>query len=255
MHTDIPLNKLKIMNELDCNKYNMKIFESIGSTNDYLISTNEDVNLCLAEHQTVGRGRHNKEWHSPLRKNIYLSFKKIMHINPRLISSLSIIISLSILKTIKQFIGGNGICIKWPNDIVSIDGKKIAGILVETKSNDLSSLRVIIGVGINVNMDMNQDFMSKWCSMKQLTNIHYDRNNIISKTIYNIEEYINKYLKMGLVYFINEWNLVDFLYNKTIVINNNISGIANGIDNNGHILLRKNGITTSYHSSNVSIGR
>jgi BirA family biotin operon repressor/biotin-[acetyl-CoA-carboxylase] ligase len=108
----------------------------------------------VADSQTQGRGRHSEHWVSP---------------NGGLWLSIIIPPQLTVQETLwaVQFLAANvileAICrtaklslfVKWPNDIVTLEGK-VAGILVETKTLANSILYVIVGIGINVNLSMNE---------------------------------------------------------------------------------------------------
>lgn len=103
--------------------------------------------------QTAGRGRLDHKWVSPKEKNIYLTFAFEAFETPTPAFFFSQLASLCLYELVQN--SGIRIKIKWPNDLV-VGGKKIAGILTETKQiND--SLYVIVGLGLNVNM-VAEDF-------------------------------------------------------------------------------------------------
>jgi BirA family biotin operon repressor/biotin-[acetyl-CoA-carboxylase] ligase len=97
----------------------------------------------LAEHQTAGRGRRGRQWHSPPGQSILCSIL-IEDSNPALLTlaaplaAVDAIFACCRLHTV----------IKWPNDIL-LDGKKIAGILLESRTAGRRTMSVI-GIGINV---------------------------------------------------------------------------------------------------------
>ena len=71
----ILLDTDKICNKLHEKKTQLTLFESMASTNEYLRALRhpKGIRFCLAEQQTAGKGRLNRDWHSPFGKNIYLS--------------------------------------------------------------------------------------------------------------------------------------------------------------------------------------
>jgi BirA family biotin operon repressor/biotin-[acetyl-CoA-carboxylase] ligase len=124
-------------------------FTSIDSTQTFaksLVSSlpAETLAVVSAEKQTQGRGRYGKSWSSPAGKNITMSlvFKPEQGITPFQIAQF-----FSLL--LQKFLSECGIeaFLKWPNDLL-VDGKKIAGILVETHEEC-----VIVGIGLNVAMN------------------------------------------------------------------------------------------------------
>ncbi len=130
----------------------LRYFDSIGSTNDEALAWAAegaaDFSIVVADEQTQGRGRLNRKWFTP--KGSALAFSLILHSSEAMRPYLSRTVGLAAL-SIAESCSKTGLDprIKWPNDIL-IDGKKIAGILVETvwSGDELDSL--VIGVGINV---------------------------------------------------------------------------------------------------------
>jgi len=105
--------------------------------------------VIIAGEQTGGRGRLKRAWLSP-RGNIALSI--ILYPDITALPYLIMIASLAAVQSIETA-AGIKTQIKWPNDIL-IDGKKVCGILIENevKGNKVSSS--IIGIGINVDLDV-----------------------------------------------------------------------------------------------------
>ncbi len=103
----------------------------------------------LAERQTAGRGRLKRPWLTP-EGNIAVSV--ILHPPKAYLPQLIMLSSLAVSNSIKKTTGLK--CrLKWPNDVL-IGGKKVCGILIETKTKINSVDYAIIGMGINVNMQL-----------------------------------------------------------------------------------------------------
>jgi BirA family biotin operon repressor/biotin-[acetyl-CoA-carboxylase] ligase len=125
--------------------------ESVDSTNTYCKS---DIvkfgDWVIAENQTKGRGRNDREWDSLGIGNIFFSTKvqcsvSILQTSPHL----SLLVGGALLKTLKAVSKSpEELLLKWPNDIYKVN-KKIAGILVESEIQG-SSFNSIIGIGINL---------------------------------------------------------------------------------------------------------
>lgn len=132
----------------------LRYFDSIGSTNDealaWAASGAPDLSIVIADEQTQGRGRLDRKWFTP--KGSGLAFSLILRPaeGTPLRAHLSQTVGLAAL-SIAESCSGLGLAprIKWPNDIL-LNGKKTAGILIETvwSGNDADSL--VIGMGINV---------------------------------------------------------------------------------------------------------
>jgi BirA family biotin operon repressor/biotin-[acetyl-CoA-carboxylase] ligase len=124
---------------------------AIDSTNDHLKSLIDapEFTCIVADEQTAGRGRHTRRWHSSPGDGLYLSIL----IRPRSSASpatlLSLMAAIAVAETLSE-LGMDAIDVKWPNDVL-VRERKICGILVEGSSAGPDSLRIIIGIGINLN--------------------------------------------------------------------------------------------------------
>jgi len=140
----------KIYENLKTKRIGKKIlvYDSTSSTNDvaaeYAKNKNNDGLVVFAEEQTVGRGRAGAKWHSKRAESILCSIALTdSKINAELLS-------LTCAVATAEAIGkpaNSEAKIKWPNDIL-LNGKKVAGILLESKPSDASNTYVI-GIGIN----------------------------------------------------------------------------------------------------------
>ena len=108
----------------------------------------EDGTVILAEEQTAGRGRFQREWVSQA-GNLYLSI--VLRPSLQALQYLSIISGVAVVRAIRKTTGMKS-TIKWPND-VRIRGKKVCGILVENALQDNSVQYSIVGIGVNVALD------------------------------------------------------------------------------------------------------
>lgn len=219
---------------------NLEILSTTESTNSYIKNkaNRNCVNVALAEMQTAGRGRLNREWDSPFGKNIYLSLDYVFNKDISELSGLSQVVAIAIYNTIAEFIPSldlEHIKLKWPNDVFYKD-KKISGVLIELSAETNGIARVIIGIGINVNTNNN-----KWLSLKDITGTTIDRNLFASKLVNNTFELLETFNSQGFSQFKNIWQSLDLFYNKKIEISNFgkvTSGICKGIDNTGRLLLQ-----------------
>jgi BirA family transcriptional regulator, biotin operon repressor / biotin---[acetyl-CoA-carboxylase] ligase len=132
------------------------VLEQTGSTNDAILEIalqNPKEGLILfAEHQTAGRGQRGNRWESAAGKGLWLSIllrpKIDIDNSPRLTAWAAKAVSEAIrhefsLETM----------IKLPNDI-RIDGRKVAGVLVEMRAQEKAPHLAIVGIGINVNQSL-----------------------------------------------------------------------------------------------------
>jgi len=107
--------------------------------------------VLMAEGQTAGRGRHGQVWFSPSGVNLYASVLLRPRLDPGELGAFSLVAGLALADAIKEFGATPGI--KWPNDVL-VDGKKVGASLLECVWGGDEVDYVILGVGVNLNIDV-----------------------------------------------------------------------------------------------------
>ena len=236
------LDVKKITASLRHQSVKLHVLEKTPSTNEYLKSlTVNNINMiaCLAETQTAGKGRLKRQWHSPFAQNIYLSLLCPFEKDISSLSGLSLVATLAACDAINRTLNFNDsmLTVKWPNDIL-INGRKLAGILVEIEAESNGFCQVIIGIGVNVNM---QSASKKLIAegFESLIKHHHgyiDRNELAQELIDTMIDYLERFSQKGFAYFLKEWQKKDCLYKRSISIvqaHNRINGLCLGINEQG----------------------
>ncbi len=105
--------------------------------------------MVITGHQTHGKGQRNNEWNSEKDKNFTLSVVlKPGFLKPRDQFLISQVMSLGVLDYLRT--KTDGALIKWPNDL-TVQGRKICGMLIENSLRGSGIHHAIVGIGINVN--------------------------------------------------------------------------------------------------------
>ena len=186
-------------------------FASIDSTNRYLLDearagAPEGV-VAVADHQTAGRGRLGRTWEAPAGANLLLSVLLRPDLAPGQRHLATTAVALAAVDAVDAVVaigagtgdGGAGsagpsaggarrVGIKWPNDLVASDGRKLAGVLAEA---DLASAApgapapVVVGIGINVNWpgtdaDLPPELRGAAASLRQLSGAEVDREALLA---------------------------------------------------------------------------
>ena len=135
------------------------VLEQTGSTNDAILqvaTANSNEGLVLfAEHQTSGRGQRGNRWESAVGKGLWFSIL----LRPKIQINDSGRLTSWAIETISDAIRTElslEPSIKLPNDI-QLQGRKVAGVLVEMRAQEKAPHLAIVGVGINVNQSL-EDF-------------------------------------------------------------------------------------------------
>ncbi len=149
------LDAFSITNELTTKfiGQNLLYFASVTSTNDIArqqaLRKSPEGTAVIADRQTTGRGRLKRPWVSP-EGNIAVTV--VLYPDRKNLHFLTMLAALAVLYSIEKTTAVK--CqLKWPNDVL-INGKKVCGILLESKASADSVDYAIIGIGINVNMKM-----------------------------------------------------------------------------------------------------
>jgi BirA family biotin operon repressor/biotin-[acetyl-CoA-carboxylase] ligase len=132
-------------------------FPSVESTNYLAFNlAGEDApegTVIIADHQTRGRGRMQRVWLSPPTVNLYISLILRPVLAPAFSPPLTIMAGVAVADLLTVYYQQQ-VQLKWPNDVL-INKKKVCGILTEIKTTGNKVEFVIIGIGININMQKN----------------------------------------------------------------------------------------------------
>ena len=259
----ILLDREAIASQLIGEQVSVTVLERTASTNDYLRSLpdKQHIQICIAEQQTKGKGRLNREWYSPFGKNIYLSCLYPFQKNINALSGLSLAISLAVVRVLKHHGIADKLVTKWPNDII-YENKKLSGSLIEMVNDTRGETHLIIGIGINVNMledalENNSHISQPWTSMQQILGVPVDRNQLCADVINELLVCLQRFCEQGFSVFRQEWLEMDSLMNQTVTISNvstTLSGKVLGVDEYGHLQLRlQDGTVKTFSSGDTTI--
>ncbi|GAA0789758.1 biotin--[acetyl-CoA-carboxylase] ligase [Hathewaya limosa] len=184
-------------------------FDVIGSTNtkakEIASLTMQKYNdldngtIVISEGQTAGKGRLGRVWESPTGKGIWFSIILKPDISPLKVSNITIIGASAVNLALKEM--GVESYIKWPNDII-IENKKVCGILTEMSAElDLVNY-IVMGIGINVNIekdDFPKELKNKATSLKAVYGKEFNRKKLLASILNNFEELYDNYIKNDLL--------------------------------------------------------
>jgi BirA family biotin operon repressor/biotin-[acetyl-CoA-carboxylase] ligase len=180
---------------------NIIYYESVGSTNskakELAEGGQEHGTVIISEEQTLGRGRLGRNWVSPKYKGIWMSIILRPNIITKNISLITLIGAAAVQKAIMKMEIKTGI--KWPNDIV-LGSKKVCGILTEM-SGEIDHINyLVMGIGINVNLeekDIHKDLKSVATSLLIESGKHIDRKLLLANVLNIFEELYSDFVLNG----------------------------------------------------------
>lgn len=213
--------------------------------------------IVLSEEQHGGRGRLSRGWFSPASKGIWLSIILRPLFNPYDAPKCTLMAAVAVTKAIRkttQVPCG----IKWPNDIL-YQGKKLVGILTEMSAEIDAINYVVIGMGINVNVnqeDFPLELQAIATSLSMITGQEVSRLTLLNAILEELEEVYNDVIQNGFMPMLAEWrNLSITLGQKVNVIGSGreFSGTAIDIDQDGALLVQTENCLERVLAGDVSI--
>jgi BirA family transcriptional regulator, biotin operon repressor / biotin---[acetyl-CoA-carboxylase] ligase len=174
-------------------------FDSIDSTNTkakQLADTVEaDGTIVVSEEQTSGRGRLGRSWVSPKHKGVWMSIILKPDLSPMEAVKLTQIAAAAAVEASSEL--GIKTYVKWPNDIV-MNHKKVCGILTEMSAELTRINYVVVGIGINVNIedtDFPEDIKEIATSLKIETKTSVNRQELVARILNHFERLYLKFVK------------------------------------------------------------
>jgi BirA family biotin operon repressor/biotin-[acetyl-CoA-carboxylase] ligase len=237
------------------------VLDSVGSTNSWLqekLANNPppagQLVLCATEHQTAGRGRRGKTWHTPRQGVTFSTAFSVEHpVNE--LSGLSLLCGVAVCRSLHEI--GVSALLKWPNDIL-LQESKLAGILVEiaTSGNNVST--VIIGIGLNYRrgeearkIDQNSTDL-----VELLGENLPGRSGLIGRIAASVFEACRVQVPARVTQLASDWSEYDALAGRTVNVEGAgalQTGVADGIDATGQLrVLTADGVLL-VSSGNVSV--
>lgn len=218
------------------------------STNERLLEAlgEGDVHgvAWFAEYQSAGRGRRGGTWLAPPGSGLCLSLAWRIDTPPSTMSALSLVVGIALVRALER-LGARDLKLKWPNDIFHNE-RKLAGILIEMRSEFGGPCTVVIGIGVNV-------FLSNDASARideQATDVASACGSRPSRNIaaaYILDELcavLSEFTAAGFAPYRDEWQRYDLLKGRRIGLQNvdrTIIGTGRGVGPDGTLLIESNG--------------
>ncbi len=198
--------------------------------------------LIIAERQSAGKGRLGREWFSPA-GGIWLSIILYPQLSPSYISRITLMTAVATVKALKNYTLIKP-QIKWPNDIL-INEKKVCGILTEM-SAELDIINwVVVGIGVNVNIDHQrfpEDIQENTISLKEALGKEVLRVKLAQTFLQEFEKYYDKLKRKEFPSILREWKLYSHTLGRKIRVDMGeriITGEAVDINGEGALILKK----------------
>ncbi|MCK9814827.1 biotin--[acetyl-CoA-carboxylase] ligase [Pseudomonas chlororaphis] len=252
------LDGAEIARQSHDSSWGILVFDSIDSTNAEALRAIERGQsapfFVLAERQSAGRGRRGRKWVSPFAENVYYSLVLRIDGGMRQLEGLSLVVGLAVMQTLRDF-GISKAGLKWPNDVL-VGRKKIAGILLELVGDPADVCHVVLGVGINVNMQGAEEVDQEWTSIRLESGRMIDRNELVVRLGAVLGSYLKRHQESGFVAIQGEWEQNHLWQGRSVSLVagvNKVDGVVMGIDRQGALRLRVEGVEKVYSGGELSL--
>jgi BirA family biotin operon repressor/biotin-[acetyl-CoA-carboxylase] ligase len=229
-------------------------------------STNLDVialfdqkaitSVATCEKQTHGKGRRGNHWVSPFGQNIYCTVGILKSIKPANLGLLSIVTGLAISKALDNF-GYKAVKLKWPNDLYH-QGKKLGGILIESRPVKDDEYFLAIGFGINV--DMSNEALAAIEPAATCLNLMgsklLTRNQILLETVSQVLKDIAAFSDKSISQLVRAFDEIDAFKGMSVKVlssGKTITGINAGIAQTGQLQLETEQGMMLFFAADISL--
>jgi BirA family biotin operon repressor/biotin-[acetyl-CoA-carboxylase] ligase len=220
-------------------------FTRLNSTNakayELAINGAEEGEVVITESQTKGKGRLGRSWFSPPLLNLYLSVILRPPLPPHQASLITLMAAVATAEAIEKCSRLRPL-IKWPNDIL-LNGRKVAGLLNEIKSETDRIHFVILGIGVNINIAgrmFPKEIRAIATSLKEETERKVSRKAFLASLLQALEKWYTVFLKEGRTVILKswrEWAQIKGRHIKMTSFGETIAGKAIDVDTEGALII------------------
>jgi len=221
------------------------ILNEVDSTNAEVVrlateGANEGL-AVIAKKQTKGRGRLGRNWHTFSDESLAISILLRPELPPERVAQLTLVAGVACHRALSDF--GTDIKLKWPNDLLH-DGKKLAGILTEMRSEPGHVQAVVTGIGINVRTPAGgwpDDIRQPVTDLSSVAGKTVSRLDVAIQLLESLEAVYGDFLEHGFAETRKRWWQAHAASGKPVQVhdgNRLITGIADALDMDGALLLR-----------------
>jgi BirA family transcriptional regulator, biotin operon repressor / biotin---[acetyl-CoA-carboxylase] ligase len=234
----------------------LEVVDEIGSTNAELVAAAArdapEGTVLVAEHQVSGRGRLERIWTSPPRAGLTVSFLLRPDVPAARRGWLPLLTGVALAESVAE-VSGVLPSLKWPNDLLAGDGRKLAGILAES-----SGPAVVVGTGLNVSTTA-AELPETGTSLARITGGTVDRATVLLAFLRAVERRYRRWadalgdpVSSGLAQDYLAWSST---VGSTVIVDlpdgSVLDGVAEAVDWDGRLVVATAGGTVELASGDV----
>lgn len=209
----------------------LEVRAHIDSTNTSLLAQAAQRRIAgrvlAAEVQTAGRGRRGRSWLSPFARNLAVSIGVAVERPVAEVGALSLVVGVAVRRALMEH-GVSGVSLKWPNDVL-LDGRKLAGILIELV-RAAAPVEVVIGIGVNVGCaaSVAERIDQSIADVAEQVD-GPSRNALLARILDHVAAVCREFDAAGFEPFRDEWNDAHYYRGARVVVTPaDLSGSATG---------------------------
>ena len=234
----------------DAGQFAIEVLSQAASSNTLLLQRTRlesagggvpSGSVLAVELQTAGRGRVGRTWHSALGGTLTFSLLWRFDCGLNALSGLSLAVGVAIARALALF-GAQGVLLKWPNDILTPQGK-LGGVLIETQGDMLGPSTVVIGIGLNCNLParLTRQIDQPACALDEVCGDMPTRNQLLAAILRELACVLRQFAQGGFAACRAEWEQYHIHRDQPVRLRmadgSTVSGIARGISDIGELCL------------------
>jgi len=234
----------------EAGRFDIEILAQASSSNTLLLQRakpdiiNASVksgSVLAVELQTAGRGRLGRVWHSGLGTALTFSLLWRFECGLNALSGLSLAVGVAQVRALTR-LGAQGVRLKWPNDVMTKQGK-LGGTLIEAQGDMLGPSTVVIGIGLNFSLpaEVMKRIDQPACALDEVCSPTPTRNQLLAIMLLELAQVLRTFELGGFSLLRKEWERYHIHQGCKIRLNiqnaRSVSGIACGVNDSGELCL------------------
>jgi BirA family transcriptional regulator, biotin operon repressor / biotin---[acetyl-CoA-carboxylase] ligase len=213
--------------------------------------------VLAVELQTAGRGRMGRSWHSGLGSSLTFSLLWRFDCGLNSLSGLSLAVGVAMVRALNK-LGAQGVQLKWPNDILTPQGK-LGGVLIEAQGDMLGPSAVVIGIGLNCVLpaSLAPQISQPASALGEVCAAMPTRNQLLAVLLQELARVLRQFAQGGFAILREEWERYHIHQDMPIRLQTadgqTVHGIARGVSTSGELCLETAQGMRRFNSGEVGV--
>jgi len=250
----------------DAGQFDIEILPQAASSNALLLQRaalsmangrTPGGSVLAVELQTAGRGRMGRVWHSGLGTALTFSLLWRFDCGLNALSGLSLATGVAIVRTLDK-LGAQGVQLKWPNDILTPQGK-LGGVLIEAQGDMFGPSAVVIGIGLNCTLpaSLAAQIGQPACALDEVCAAMPTRNQLLAVLLGELARVLEQFAQGGFAALREEWEQNHLYQNMPVRLQmpdgQTVNGIVRGAGASGELCLETAQGMRCFNSGEVGV--